>query len=644
MSIVRIFANDIELNFKKTSLTLKKENNSLSDDFKVTHSSFPFLIIEDENCKRALGSSDITSINKKKIIPVTVLEFGVKYYGELQQLSVQKGFRKCNLKYSSDFLQIMKKQISEFMPSVSVIPGETSPEPFSEESSELVSGTEHWETYPVSMIGQFFPDVKFNFPTMYWKNKYGVDLEATDNWYNYKNHINLFGVNESEEDIFIINTGEIDGTTITINQPNVVSPQVFLLSPLHYICEYLGWTYSGDFVSHNLIKRLLLLSTKDNLSKTALKPEGDFISFDGATWTLIEGSNFFPDDDIWRKLVQEYIPVAGDYTLKYRFEMPPRDSAWAGVHAPKFRLIINPAGDDNSKLVFNKFYFYNSGENIVVEGEIEFSSEVGNMNVIFETSFQYDPVSYSLEYLLLDYEKEYNFMHPTIDLGRFVPKWTVGNYLNYLKTFFNLDITLDDFKKEITINLNENIDNTESPVILDKSLFLESNDLAVNSSFILKYENDEDLALFINKEGIATYENQNDDFTKEIKSKFKIVPRNGYTSELSEEVESKAGTGLIIYEVDQAPYTSEYTLNGYNLEIDGVKGIYETFHRRWLKFRLNASGVELKGNFTEVEISKIYKAKSIYVDNQRYRIESLQYNEQTNNYYSLKMVLESVNF
>lgn len=642
MSIIRIFANDIELNFKKNSLTLKKENNSLSQDFKVTHSSHPFLIIDDENSKTALGSTDITSVSKKKIIPVVVLEFGVKYYGELQQLSVQGKYRKCDLKYSSDLLSIMNKKISDFMPIVSVIPGETNPVPYSEESSETIAGAENWETFPVSMIGQIFPDVKFQFPTMYWKNKFGIDLDSENSWYNYQNHINNFGEDESENTIFLINTEEVAGSVITINQPNVPSPQVFLLSPLHYIFEYLGWKIEGSFLNHELIKRTLILSTKDNLTNIALAPDGETISFDSASWTLIPGGGTF-GADIYRKIVVENIYVAGRYKLKYRFEMPPGPQ-WSFNAFDKFYLLINPSGPDNSSFVFFRGYHYNNGNNIVAEGEFEFSSEAGNMNLLFYSTYDYTPVSIDVEYLLLNTEKEYSQMHPTIELGRYVPDWTVGNYLNYLKNQFNLDITLDDFKKTATFNLNENLTETEVPEILDKSLVLNSFDLAANSSFVLKYENDEDEALFITRDEVILYDNQDDDFTKKIETKFKIVPRNGSTSELSEDLEDKDGIGLMIYEPINAPYTSEATINGFNLSIPGEKGIYETFFRRWLKFRLTASGVELEGQFTEIEISKIYKAKSIYIDNQRYRIEALEYNETTNNYYELKMKLESVNY
>ena len=112
MALVKIYSlQGVEIEYKKDSLSLKKENNSLSSDFKVPHSQFPFLVIDNDIAKSVLGPSDITSIRKNKIVPVIILENGVRYYGELQQLTVLKKFRKCNLKYGSDIIPIVNKKM-----------------------------------------------------------------------------------------------------------------------------------------------------------------------------------------------------------------------------------------------------------------------------------------------------------------------------------------------------------------------------------------------------------------------------------------------------------------------------------------------------------------------------------------------------
>lgn len=641
MSLVKIYSTTgIEIEYKKDSLTLKKENNSLSSDFKVPHSQFPFLVIENDITKSVLGPSDITSIRKNKIVPVIILENGVRYYGELQQLTVLKKFRKCNLKYGSDIIPIVNKKIATFLPSVSVIPGEMNPIPFTESGTEIITGNQYWETFPVSMIGQIYPEVKFQFPTIYWLNKYGVGLENTDFWYQYQNHINNFGTNDLEETIFLLNTGEVDGSEVTVINKNVAVPHVFLLSPLHYIFTSLGWKISGDFITHELIKRLLMVPKKDNLSKIMLSPAPEEVFFPTpADWTYIDppgtGINYY------RTMITKYISIAGRYKLKYNFEIEP---VIISAQYPRARFYGNPAGADNDFFVFSKWVAGSSSSpNIILSGEVEFQSEVGNCLFFYIFPYAQLPVNYSIQLTYLGDEKEFNQMHPTIELGRYVPEWTVGNYLNYIKNKFNLDITLDDFKKEITLNLNENIAVNEEPAIISQSLQMTSYDIAANSSFVIKEENDEDAALFITQNEIISFDGNTDDFTKVIESKFKILPRNGYTSVLSEDINDKEGVGLVIYDEVSAPFTAEATENGFNLNIPGEKGIYETFFRRWLKFLLNASNCEVTGYFTETEISKINKAKAVYINNQRFRIIDIQTTEAANNYQEVKMRLLSVN-
>lgn len=641
MSLVKIYSTTgVEIEYKKDSLSLKKENNSLSSDFKVPHSQFPFLVIDNDIAKSVLGPSDITSIRKNKIVPVVILENGVRYYGELQQLTVLSKFRKCNLKYGSAIIPIVNKKIAEFMPSVSVIPGETSPIPFTEESTEIITGNEHWETYPVAMIGQIYPDVKFQFPTIYWLNKYGVGLENTDPWYAYQNHINNFGENDLEETIFLLNTGEVDGSEVTVVNKNVAVPHVFLLSPLHYIFTSLGWKISGDFTTHELIKRLLMVPKKDNISKTMLSPAFYDIN-------ISDNLIYNVDDNFWRPDNPSVLSVTenGRYKIIYEFEMPHASSSGLSSYYAAF-LSFRRNNSLVQNYVFSQGIRYNEGNNYILSGEIEF--EINDFNI--DTTFYYRctrdifPINYSLKVIYIADKKEFNQMHPTINLGRFVPEWTVGNYLNYIKNKFNLDITLDDFKKEITLNLNENIALNEEQAIISQSLQMTSYDIAANSSFVLKEENDEDAALFITQEEIIDYDGTTDDFTKIIESKFKILPRNGYTSVLSEEINDKEGVGLVIYDEATAPFTAEATENGFNLSIPGEKGIYETFFRRWLKFMLNASNCEVTGYFTETEISKINKAKAVYINNQRFRIIDIQTTEAANNYQEVKMRLLSVNY
>jgi hypothetical protein len=630
MALIKIFSTTgIEIEYKKDSLTLKKENNSLSSDFKVPHSSFPFLVIENEVTKNVLGPSDITSIRKNKIVQVIILENGVRYYGELQQLSVIPKFRKCNLKYGSAILEIVNKKIAEFMPILSVIPGETNPVPFVEESDAIITGSDYWESFPVGMLGQIYPEAKFNFPTMYWPNKFGVELESTDPWYTYQKYINNFITNNSNQQLFVKNTVTISGTNVTISNKNVPSPQLFLLSPLYFIFNSINYNVKGNFVTNDFLRKLLMLSFKDNICKTYILKQNN-------TNVVLPALVF--SNGSYKSITNIPTLVSGRYHFKLRFEEPQFVGPSPSLNYKRFGIdFFGPYGT---------YRHYAGAPATVYERDffIDVTTErVGNPIYISYASVINTMPVYQFSYSITSFEQDYQQMHPTIELGRYAPDWSVGNYLNYIKNQFNLDITLDDFKKEVVLNFNEEILDFETPFEISKSLAMKSFDLAANSSFILKYENSEDTALFIDKNGVSIFQTQGDDYTQTIQSKFKYVKHNGNTVELSEDFKDLEGIGLMIYEPENAPNIS-LNAEGLNLKIDGAGGIYDKFFKKWLKFLLNASYCELSGFFTDIEVFKINNSKSVYVNNQHFRIVDIEITEASNNYQQVKMKLLSVNY
>lgn len=632
MSLIKIFANDIELSFVKETLSIKKENTALSRDFKVAHSTFPFLIIENLAAKQALGTRALASINKIKTVEVTIFEGGKKYLGELQILSYLNGFRKCNLKYASELLSIMNTKISSFMPIVSVIPGETNPVPYVETLDIPAVGSDNWATYPLSFIDSIFPDVKWQFPTMKHFNKFGVDLPIDDPWINYANEINKF-----DEVGFIENTYEVVSDVCTVLNKNVPAPQLFLLSPLFYALETLGWKMDGSFTSSDFIKRILLLNNKNNLTKSfPLKSTGTV-----TLNALTIGSVY---DDLGEMMYQYYssltnyvATVAGVYYFNYEITEPTFIYDNLFTDRKYFYITLG----DQSFIAYTHFSTSAAG---VYKGTIKIvvsASEVGQSIRIGYYSTSNTLPTYSLG-LKITYPNEYNQMHPTIDLSRYTPDWTFATYLNAIQNFFNLEITPNDFTKKLTLKFNsESIINGEK-VIVNKSLLSTAYEQTAYNAFLLKYANDEDASLWITTTGAETFTNQKSDFSETLLSKFKLVPTTS-TATLSEELDSKEGVGLMIYDLFYKPNTSSNYL-GQNLLIAGFGGVYETYWKKWLKFRLNSASVEMSGPFTEIELNKMLELQRIFVDNQEYIIQETQYSETLQDNFDVNLTLLSVNF
>jgi len=629
MSLIKIVANGIEIDFVRESLSIKKENNALNRDFKVSYSSIPFLIIENTNAKKALGTRELASVNKLKTVDVLVFESGKKYTGELQILSYINGFRKCNLKYASEILSIMNKKISDFMPVVSVIPGETNPAPYTEESIAVVPGYDNWKTYPMGFIQNGFPNVKWQFPQMLWSNKFGQNLAADDEWKTYQGSLNKYNDDQTAlvDNYFTENTTDI---TDVFNK-NVASPQVYLLSPLFYALNSIGFSADGQFYNSEFIKKILFLSLKNNLSKIILTKLLSSIVFPN-TWTL--GSVYGYYSRYRRK--DFAITVPDQYTLDYSFTFDgPINKNNYGLYSLNYSL--QTPGMQTIFVIQEVI-----GSSYTISGSaIVDADKAETLKIYLQANTEVMPSSYTLT-LNKKSKKNFHEMHPTINLGRYVPDWSFGTYLNAIQNIFNLEINIDDNSKKMVIDFNEQSITEGSKSVLNKSLAVIGYEQTPSDAFLLKYENSEDLALWITKEGAVTFDLQASSFVERIDNKFKFVP-NTYTAVLSEELDSKSGEGLIIYDPAAGPYISSSYL-GQTLKMEGSKGIYEVFWRKFIKFLLNGSAVEMSGPFTETEINKIIDLKRIFIDNQEYIIASTESRETEQNNYLVKFDLVSVNF
>lgn len=627
MSTLKVIANGIALDFIKETLTLKRENNAMIRDFRINYSTNPFLVVENKDTAKALGPRDIKSVNKKTVVPVFVYEADVAYYGELQVISCLKGYRKCNLKYATELISIMNRKIAEFMPTVSVIPGVSNPDPYVEESDALIPGYTNWNTYPLGFIDEVFPNAMWQFPTLFWRNRFGVDLDVNDPWYEYQNEINKFN---STLTSIIENTYDYDGSgNLFVHNKNVVSPQVHLLSPLFFALNELGWKASGNFYTDEFVRRLLILNSKHNMTKVKLFGADTPIDFGAVSWVHSSPGTLFEN---YNKTVIFPVSEAGTYTFTFEIVM----NGPFNNHLSNYFAIAAP-GDSAVTPVVSVNYLFETSH--TYSGVFEMvASSAGNF-ILFLSVFRTTQLGSITVSVRKNEEKYFQQPNPTIELGRYVPDWTFGTYLNELKNFFNLDIEIDDFTKTMNLNFFDETLINEVPLQIN-SLLNESFDLPTTQAFWLKYQNDVDASAWITASGALAYSNQTSDYLEKLESKFKIVPNNLYTANLSEELFDKEGVGLMIYNELNRPNIAQ-VYNGQNLSILGAGGIYETYWRNTLKFRLNASVVEVEGYFSKTQLAKALKANLIYLNNQEFIIESISYAETKDGNFSIQFKIHS---
>jgi len=650
MSLIKIIANGIELNFVKETLTIKKDNNSFILDFKISHSSVPFLIIENKAAKDALGSRDITSVNKPIIIEVNVFESGKKYIGYLEQLSVIPGFRKCNLKYSSAAITLFNKKLNELMPKIYINPLIN---PFPDYVETYLNSSLAFEAYwfgPINIPGFIsynktrmqlgFPDIKYQFPTIFDPKRYGEILANSEDWNFYQGKVN----NYDSDGFLVRNIVTSNAGTVSVQNKNVISPQLYLLSPLLYAFKSIGFEIKGDFYTSDFIRRLLIYSKNDNLTTGIARAYANFITMSMGLGGIppqvsVFASSRINDLQLTGKAIFSFSAV-GSYSFKWDYVIPFSDQTI----------------DDN----FSALYLFKTGTNQVFElfhirrpvfnqqqhptGSIVIDILSADVGVNFELVYLHWngalPSSYSVTYFDATNIKNTYIFNPTVDLNRYVPDWTFPTYLNELKKLFNLEINLDDLNKTININFVKNS-------LLDSKIYKSKRSLKVDlieyqnfNKVEFGFDNGEENLIYYNKSGFTSPDSLPIDKVLSVKSKFKFLKFNGTGHVVNDDIKQNSNIGLMLLDPARAPYTSD----SYQGIILSISSLFIHFNKSVYKSRLNSCKVTVNGYFTETEVSKLNKVSKMYIDNQLYFVASTELTEDVNNLFSIKLDLESVTF
>ena len=141
-------------------------------------------------------------------------------------------------------------------------------------------------------------------------------------------------------------------------------------------------------------------------------------------------------------------------------------------------------------------------------------------------------------------------------------------------------------------------------------------------AFLLKFANNEDAAPLITKEGVF-YDATVPENVVKIENKFKVVPYAS-THVLSKALEDKDGQGLMLYNPNLAPATTD-KVEGQTLTFEGEGNILEHNWRSWLKFRLNSGRPKASGPFTKTQLDKISETKKIWLNNILFLVTEINY-------------------
>lgn len=645
MRSIRILVNSVEIDFVREDLTINDDNNSFLDEFKVPHNTNPIRVIENEKTLKALGNLSIVTSGKKRNTDCVVFIGSSSYKAQLIQKTPIKGFRKCDIRFGSKLLEIKDKKISEFLGFFNVMGDNPETVPYTEDSDSLfgIDSYEGWNNEAKYRVDKIFPQILWQMPKIKEKDRVTTDDDLFDSdsplFRGFRGYINNRYGNRNLVDNFFFQRS--DGS-IRVANPNAISPQVFLLSPLKEAFNSIGYRVTGDFYSDPFTNRVLFYSESDNLTTVEITENPIDVVFEGGIEGLriVDGVGgntnllnfwftFGKVQDVIVDLSGEF-KLEGSYRLKYRYEIEEdglTPSAFFGLQLQvNFQLVDEWL--DTRKGVY--------------EGEFNFEVEDGDViRLIYHTFDNKFPTVYSNVIVDDNDPLEYKDFHPTIDFSRYLPDWTLITYINNLKKRFNLKIDIDDVANSISINYNKDYINSKNMIKLTNNFEINTFDNIKYESYIVRNENEVQDFVKITKDGL--FENQvKDDDTKEIISPFKFLP-SAVTTEITSSILDIDGVGLMIYEPINGPNTSSEAF-GRNLKMSGPGSIFEYNWKKWLLFRLNSAKLKAKVPLSPTEVTRISQSKKIYANNQVFMIKKLKYKEDSSGLLETTMDLESLNY
>jgi hypothetical protein len=217
--------------------------------------------------------------------------------------------------------------------------------------------------------------------------------------------------------------------------------------------------------------------------------------------------------------------------------------------------------------------------------------------------------------------------HLTIHAERFLPEWTVAEYLNNLKNHFNLKISLNNNTKSIQLDFCE--DHYFNLLPLDISKFkIEENvfpKFKNTTNYIIKSADGIDLVNVTEDEITNTDEDNTTSVVSE--TKFKAVPEI-----LSEGFDELAGVGLLLYDYTINDTYAVQELNSQTVSLSGPNGIGERYFKNWYRILLKAKDLPIKLSCSPKQKQALERNEKIYIFNQAFIIKSIEIEEIDNRY------------
>ncbi|WP_064967967.1 hypothetical protein [Tenacibaculum ovolyticum] len=572
-----------EINVVKSSINITKENNAFSTDFSVFHSKYPFLIKEDIVAVRNFGNRHLATAGRNKEFEVLV-QFGSETHkGFLIITDYLKGSRKCNIRFGSELLTIIKTSISSFFGN-HYFGAEI---PYSETINTPIDPNTFMDAVSVHALKKY-PEVDFCFPAMSIPDFFKEDGILKPN--TPLNFRELFGTDLQTNNLYKSDALNFYRSLDYMS----LNPMPYLMALVEKPLKSIGWKLEGDFKNDSFNEKIIIVPKVHN-----------------NTLFQINTGYVMPIDNMTNGSKQHIVT---------------HDKLEKGTFSVELNLkgINNAAGVSVTALVrrgSDSLY----SETIDTEDfkgsfEFEVTEENKTENLVFLYSHQNSTTPNSGEFIIKGNsyaEKNAVLFHPTVDLKRYVPDWSFLDLLNNLKELRNLKIDIDEQRKVVSMNYN--------------TKFLSNFDYVDLTGYIFKQKSLKNNT--VGEYRISYADEPSNGKTGSIANVFK-------TNYSDKGDFDKDGVTLAIY--DGGNEVIEF-FEDKSLKLDESLGsLYNIAWRDWLFFLNNSSTIQAEAYLPQIVVEQLGKKHKIYYDTIQYAVTKIDYSLSSNELIKVQMTLRNI--
>lgn len=589
-------SGSFEIDLTNYGLTLNEESNMFIDNM-IKSYSFPFSIGFIDELVKELDLPNLPNADGYKTSLKGLLIIDDRYYDATFRIGEQDGRDfECTIYFGEETLPVYDTKMKSLPWPIHIVT-----------TSQALAN---------AYLNEEWPDVQHNFPSFY-----RADLKEKTDYELFEHFVNNYGGSD-----FVQN--QETGTP-----PNQVYENKNVLSPCAYMLEMLifGFKSEGKKVTGSVLE-------DERLKKLVYLPENYIEKFQGSLFSNFEFS--LPD----RELTENGIRVGvyersftpdniGTYAIKFNINLDPVLASY--YH---FRIFQKDSTTSEETTLFEQS---SRGNRVTINKDI---------NVNITSSNQFDPIWIDLripyttnsiaQFNGFEYrftEGRLNELIGTYSLAEYMPDMKFGEYVNAIKNWLNLEISINEDFVNIEF-VDTVLDNL--PTVDHSKLEVKYPKRKKNSDrvFRLIYEDKSEVLVDATGQIYSDIEKENEDIIQiDMEVQMALVEQN--YDQVTAVFDEDAGK-LIFALYDGIQNSKNNCVDNINNFYGRVEDIYELFWKNWLANRTN--NFTFRDSFTAHQSDQIDIRAKIYKYNQTLLPKSISKKRTMDEHWEVEMEAETI--